>query len=101
MGGPAAPVAPPPSMEEIIARVIEIGRNAHVPNPHTVYTVEDPGEILPYPSRSPLDNIFFAMPVGHMTAFKWSYHRMVSVRMAFYRDREAALEDARSRLEKK
>jgi hypothetical protein len=84
-------------MEEIIARVVAAGREAQVPDPHTVYTVEDPGEILPYPSRSIIDNIMFAMPVEHMTKFPFSYVRMVRVRMVFYRDREAALQDATAR----
>jgi hypothetical protein len=86
-------------MEEIVARLIEIGRNAHVPNPHTVYTVEDPGEILPFPDRSVVDNICFEMPVGHLERFPFSYARMVRVRMVFYRDKAAALEDAHARAE--
>jgi hypothetical protein len=81
-------------MEEIIARVIELGRDAIVPDPHTVYIVEDPGKILPYPSRSRVDNICYALPIEHLTKFPYSYVRMVRTRMTFYRHREAALADA-------
>jgi hypothetical protein len=98
MGGiPPTTVPVPPTQEEIIARLIEIGRNAHVPDPHTIYMVEDPGEILPFPSRTVEDNIFHAIPIGHFAVFKFSEHRMAQVRATFYRDREAALEDARAR----
>jgi hypothetical protein len=97
MGGIPTTVPVPPTQEEIIARLIEIGKNAHVPNPHTVYMVEDPTEILPFPDRTVEDNIFHAIPIGHFEIFKFSISRMERLRATFYRDREAALEDARAR----
>ena len=97
MGGIPTTVPVPPTMEEIIERLKEIGRNAHVPNPHTIYMVEDPPEILPFPDRTVEDNIFHSIPTGHFSIFKFSIHRMTLLRATFYRDREAALEDARVR----
>ena len=97
MGGIPTTVVVPPTQEEVIARLLELGRETAVPDPHTVYIVEDAEIVLAYPSRSVVDNCFHAMPVGHLTAFKFSVHRMTRLRTAFYRDREAAFQDATGR----
>jgi hypothetical protein len=96
MGGPVEVIVVRP-LAEIIAEVIEIGRNAHVPSLHTIYMVEDPGTALPFPDRSVEDNIFHAIPIGHFEIFRFPVQRMEKVRATFYRDMGAAREDARAR----
>ena len=98
MGGipTVAPVLP--TMEEVKARLIELGKMPRPTGPQTVYMVENLTEILAYPDRSLVDNVFHAMPVGHLTHFGFSIPRMIQLRATFYVDREAALEDARSRV---
>jgi hypothetical protein len=100
MGG-IDPPAPVRSQEEIIAAVIEAGRNASVPNPHTVWVVENvPFGPYPYPDRSDLDNICYALPVGHLERFPFPAARLVRCNIAFYpyKERAAAEADALHRL---
>ncbi len=103
LGDGGVPAAAPIvlSQKEIVARLKEIGANAAVPNPHTIYMVEDPSPILAYQDRSVADNCFTAVPIGHFELFKFSMHRMVLYRATFYRDREAAWQDAEARAKEK
>lgn len=101
MGGIPTTVVPPPSREEIIARLIEIGRTASVPRPHTVWVVEDPSMSGGhYHDRSDVDNICYALPVGHLTEYPFSAFRLQRFNIVFYpyQHREAAVEDALHRL---
>lgn len=99
MGG-VVEVAPTLTPEQITARLIEIGRTP-LPNPHTVWVVEDPSPNGPfYKDRSELDNICYTLPVGHLEKFPFSTTRLVQANIAFYpyKYRQEALEDARGRL---
>jgi|SRR5271166_1837967 len=101
MGGIPVIVPPKPSEAEVTARLIEIGRNATVPNPHTVWVVNDPSpSTLFFRDRSDLDNICYPIPVGHMTRFPFSPVLMEKNHTTFYhhKDKEAALKDALLRL---
>lgn len=103
MGGIPTEVKPKPTDAEITARLIEIGRNAKVPDPHTVWVVEDPSTYFPfYKDRSNLDNVCYAMPVSHFEMFPFSVFNLEKLHIAFYhyKDREAAVEDAIARLAK-
>ena len=100
MGG-IDPVAPKKSQEEIIAGAIAAGQNCAVPNPHTVWVVNNPApDTLFYRDRSDLDNICFQVPIGHLTGYIWPYISMQKNSTAFYhyKDKDAAIEDALQRL---
>ncbi len=103
MGGIPTVTPPKPTDAEIIARLIEIGRNAKLPDPHTVWVVEDPSTNFPfYKDRSELDNICYAMPVSHFEAYPFSRVRLENDHIVFYhyRDYEAAKADAMQRIER-
>ncbi len=100
MGG-IDPVAPKKSEEEIRAGAIAAGQNCEVPNPHTVFVVNNPSAAtLFYAGRSDIDNICYAVPIDHLSFFKWSPIRMERYNTTFYayKDRESAMEDALQRL---
>ena len=100
MGG-IDPVAPKKSEQEVIAGAIAAGQNCQVPTPHTAWCVVNPTQsTLFYHSRSDIDNICFAVPIDHLTVFKWPLVRMQINNTTFYRyeDRQAAMDDALSRL---
>jgi hypothetical protein len=102
MGGLPTVVPPKPTDAEITARLIEIGRTP-MPDPHTVWVVEDPSTYFPfYKDRSNLDNVCYAMPVSHFEAYPFSTFNLERSHIAFYhyKDREAAVEDATARLAK-
>ncbi len=98
MGGEVKPAPPPLSPTEIVERLKKIGANSKLRDPHTIYIVEDPGMLLPYPDRTVLENIFSQFSPEHLEALPMTMHRMVSRRVTFYKSREAALEDAESRV---
>lgn len=103
MGGVPTEVKPKLTDAEITARLIEIGRNAKVPDPHTVWVVEDPSTYFPfYKDRSNLDNVCYAMPVSHFDVYPFSTFNLERSHIAFYhyKDREAAVADATARLAK-
>ena len=102
MGGEVKVATPPPTQEEIFARLIEIGKNAKVSEPHTVWVVESPpvsGRLF-YQDRSDVDNICHAMPVSHFEAYPFSPLHLESASIAFYayKDHEFAIADAVARL---
>jgi hypothetical protein len=101
MGGIDAP-EPKRSEEEIRASLIEIGRNATTPEPHSVWVVEDPHPLGLYchANRSEVDNICYLMPVGHFDAYPIPRQRLENGHIVFYhwKEREAAIEDAVARL---
>jgi hypothetical protein len=103
MGGIQVEAAPPPSREEIIARLIEIGRTP-IPKVHTVWVVEDPpiSGMWPYRDRPRLDMICYHIPAGHLEKFPFSKFRLENSNITFYRyeHEEYAKADAKSRLEK-
>lgn len=102
MGGLPTIAPPKPTDAEIIARLIEIGRNAHVPNPHTVWVVENPpvSRRFFYSDRSDVDNICYALPVGHLELYPFSRIRLENDHIVIYRyeHREDAVADAIHRL---
>lgn len=93
--------APKLTDEEYRARPIQIGNDAKVSDPHTVWVVESPSANFPFfKNRSDVDNICYAMPVSHFDIYPSNRLTMELARMTFYhyRDREAAVEDALTRL---
>lgn len=102
MGGIDAP-APKLSEEEVFARVIAAGKNCALPKVHTIWVVNNPSpSTLFYRDRSDLDNICYAIPVGHLTRFPFSPFIMERNQTTFYayQDKEAAIKDAQQRLDK-
>ncbi len=96
MGG-AVEITPERTPAEITVRLIEIGRNAKVPDPHTVWVVQDP---TLYDRE--LDHLCYAIPVGHLAMFPFGRLHLETQHITFYayKYRQEALEDAKSRLAK-
>lgn len=94
MGGEIKQVALP-TREEVIARLIEIGRMATTAEVHTVWMVEDPG-----PLRTEFDQLCHAVPVGHLEKFPIAPLHLDLYHMAFYpyKFREEAVADTLSRM---
>lgn len=102
MGGEVVVALPPPTQAEIFARLIEIGKNAKVSEPHTVWVVENPpvsGRFF-YQDRSDVDNICYAIPVGHLETYPFTPLHLERSSVAFYayKDYEYAVADAVARL---
>lgn len=97
MGGIPQTSPKPMSLEELKARLIEIG-NKPMRVPHTIYVVEDLTDRLAYPDRSLLDNILSQNSPDHLETYQISMHHMIALNVTFYRDKQAALEDAEARI---
>ena len=97
MGGEVNVVPTLPTQEEVIARLIEIGRDAKVNAIHTVWCVEDPA-----PLRREFDQLCYAMPVGHLEKFPMAPLHLHTYHMAFYpyKFKEEAVADTLSRMAK-
>lgn len=98
MGGQIQEVIKP-SIEEIYARLIELGRNAKIPNPHSVWVVESQDSFR-YDNRSELDHICYLIPVLHLELFPFSVYRLQSASIVFfaYKDYDAAISEANRRI---
>lgn len=95
MGGEVIVTTPPPTQEEIFARLIEIGKNASVPTVHTVWVVEDPA-----PLRKEFNQLCYPVPVGHLEKFPIAPLHLHTYHMAFYpyKFKEDAIADTLSRM---
>lgn len=99
--GDAVVERPKFTQEEIFARLIELGKNAEVKYPHTIWAVSDPnGPSLFDHDKSDIDIICYSFPVDHFEAFPFNLANLENDHVLFYREKEYALEDAAARLAK-
>lgn len=96
-GGEQPVVAPKLTHEEVRARLIKIGEEAFVPNPHTVLVVQDA-----MPLEYSLEKICCTMPVAFFEIHQYSLIQLQHRNIAFfpYKYKEEAENEASKRIVK-